>query len=119
MHFPKGDQSPDLVFSKCEEASVDEGLVNNTLEGSRLPCDANSVSTYCNQGYRMAITRMCYFFSKISQKMIGKQELSDLHEFMVETQNQLEMCLPPFLYNATSHDSHGSSDTGAGPLLLA
>ena len=25
----------------------------------------------------MAITRMCYFFSKISQKTIGKQELSN------------------------------------------
>jgi len=44
---------------------------------------------------KMAITRMCYFFSKISQKTIRRQELSDLHEFMVETQNQLEMCLPP------------------------
>jgi hypothetical protein len=33
----------------------------------------------------MAITRMCYFFSKISQKMIPKEELSDLHDFMVET----------------------------------
>ena len=29
MHFLKGGQSPDWVFSKCEEASVDEGLVNN------------------------------------------------------------------------------------------
>ena len=54
------------------------------------------------------------------KKTIGKKELSDLHEFVAETQNQLEMCLPPaFLYNATSHDSHGSSDIGAGPLLLA
>ena len=34
---------------------------------------------------KIAITRMCYFFSKISQKMIGKQELSDLHEFVVKT----------------------------------
>ena len=34
---------------------------------------------------KMAITRMCYFFSKISQKTIRMQELSDLHEFMVET----------------------------------
>jgi hypothetical protein len=34
---------------------------------------------------KMAITRMCYFFSKISQKTIGKKELSDLHDFMVET----------------------------------
>ena len=36
---------------------------------------------------KMVITRMCYFFSKISHKTIGKKELSDLHEFMVETQN--------------------------------
>ena len=47
---------------------------------------------------KIAITRMCYFFSKISQKMIGKEELSDLHEFVVETQNQLEMCLPPTFF---------------------
>ena len=43
---------------------------------------------------KIAITHMCYFFWKISQKTIGKQELSDLHKFVVETQNQLEMCLP-------------------------
>ena len=55
MHFPKGDQSPDWVFSECEEASVDEGLVNNTLQGSRLLCDADSVSTYSNQGYKARV----------------------------------------------------------------
>ena len=55
MTFFEGDQSPDWVFSKCEEASVDEGLVNNTLQGSRLPCDADSVSTYCNQGYKARV----------------------------------------------------------------
>ena len=43
---------------------------------------------------KMTITHMCYFFSKISEKTIGKKELSDLHDFVVETQNQLEMCLP-------------------------
>ena len=47
---------------------------------------------------KMAITYMCYFFLKISQKTIGKKELSDLHEFVVETQNQLEMCLPPAFF---------------------
>ena len=52
---------------------------------------------------KMAITRMCYFFSKISQKTIGKQELSDLHEFVVETQNQLEMCLPPAFFDIMPH----------------
>ena len=44
---------------------------------------------------KMAITRMCSFFTKISQKTIGKKDLSDLHDFVVESQNQLEMCLPP------------------------
>jgi hypothetical protein len=47
---------------------------------------------------KMAITRMCYFFSKISQKSFRRQELSDLHDFMVETHNQLEMCLSPAFF---------------------
>ena len=46
---------------------------------------------------------MCYIFSRISQKTIGKQELSDLHEFVVETQNQLEMCLPPAFFDIMPH----------------
>ena len=49
------EKSPDWVFSECEEASVDEGLVNNTLQGSRLSCDANSVSTHHNQGYKATV----------------------------------------------------------------
>ena len=52
---------------------------------------------------KMTFTRMCYFFLKISQKTIGKQELSDLHEFVVETQNQLEMCLPPAFFDIMPH----------------
>jgi hypothetical protein len=34
---------------------------------------------------------------------IGKKELSDLHEFVVETQNQLEMCLPPAFFDIMPH----------------
>ena len=45
----------------------------------------------------------CYFFSKISQKTIGKEELSDLHEFVVETQNQLEMYLPLAFFDIMPH----------------
>jgi hypothetical protein len=52
---------------------------------------------------KMAITRMCYFFTKISQKTIRKNELSELHEFVVETQNQLEMCLPPAFFDIMPH----------------
>jgi hypothetical protein len=57
MHFPEGDQSPDWVFYECEEDSVDEGLVNNTLQGSQLSCDADSVSTYYNQGYKARVLK--------------------------------------------------------------
>jgi hypothetical protein len=52
---------------------------------------------------KMAITRMCYFFSKISQKVIDKKELKHLHDFMVETQNQLEMCLPLVFFDIVPH----------------
>ena len=52
---------------------------------------------------KMSITRMCYFFTKISHKTIGKKELSDLHDFVVETQNQLEMCLPPAFFDIMPH----------------
>jgi hypothetical protein len=34
MHFPKEGQSPDWVFSECEEAIIDEGPINNTLQSS-------------------------------------------------------------------------------------
>jgi hypothetical protein len=34
---------------------------------------------------------MCYFFTKISHKMIGKKELSDLHEFVVENNKVLQL----------------------------
>jgi hypothetical protein len=52
---------------------------------------------------KMAITRMCYFFSKISQKTFHREELRGLHDFMVETQNQLEMCLPPAFFDIMEH----------------
>jgi hypothetical protein len=52
---------------------------------------------------KMAITRMCYFFSKISQKKFLREELRDLHDFVVETQNQLEMCLPPAFFDIMEH----------------
>ena len=108
MHFPGGDQSPDWVFSKCEEASVDEGLVNNTLQGSRLSCDADSVSTYCNQGYKARVLEnghhphVLLLFEDLTEDD-WQAELSDLHEFVVETQNQLEMCLPPAFFDIMPH----------------
>jgi hypothetical protein len=52
---------------------------------------------------KMAITRLCYFFSKISQKTFRKEELRDLHDFVVETQIQLEMCLPSSFFDIMEH----------------
>jgi hypothetical protein len=34
---------------------------------------------------KMAITRLCYFFNRISQKVIDRDELASLQEFAVET----------------------------------
>ena len=61
---------------------------------------------------KMVITRLCYFFNKVSQNVINKDELNDLQEFFGETMAQLEMCFPPsFFDNGALNDSHGRPDT--------
>jgi hypothetical protein len=96
-HIREESQSPHWVFGEPEKASVDEGPVISLLQGSRLSYDVIvylpiAIRAIKPEFLKMAITRMCYFFSKISQMSFHRQELSDLHDFMVETQNQLEMC---------------------------
>jgi hypothetical protein len=44
---------------------------------------------------KMTITRLCYFFNRISQKVIDRDELASLQEFTMETISQFEMCFPP------------------------
>jgi hypothetical protein len=44
-----------LVFGELEEASVNEGPIICTLQGSRLSCDADSVPINCNQGYKARV----------------------------------------------------------------
>jgi hypothetical protein len=34
---------------------------------------------------KVIITRLCYFFNTVSQKMIGRKELDDLGAYMIET----------------------------------
>jgi hypothetical protein len=46
---------------------------------------------------KVIITRLCYFFNTVSQKVIGHKELDDLRAYMIETMRKLEMCFPPFL----------------------
>jgi hypothetical protein len=44
---------------------------------------------------KMVISQLCYFFNRISQKVINEDELQDVQEFIGETMVQLEMCFPP------------------------
>jgi len=60
MHFCEGDQSPDWVFGKPEEASVDEGPIISTLQGSRLSYDADGVPTNRNKGYQARVFEDVY-----------------------------------------------------------
>ena len=43
---------------------------------------------------KVAVTRLCYFFNRISQKVIEHDELVSLKEFTVEIVSQFEMCFP-------------------------
>jgi hypothetical protein len=45
---------------------------------------------------KVIITRLCYFFNTVSQKVIGRKKLDDLRAYMIETVHMLEMCFPPF-----------------------
>jgi len=52
---------------------------------------------------KMAITRLCYLFNKISEKVIVRDELESLQKFASETVNQLEMCFPPSFFDIMVH----------------
>jgi hypothetical protein len=45
---------------------------------------------------KVLITRLCYFFNIVSQKVIGHKESDDLKAYMIETMCILEMCFHPF-----------------------
>ena len=52
---------------------------------------------------KMVITRLCYFFNRISQKVIDEDELHHLKEFIGETMAQLEMFFPLGFFDITEH----------------
>jgi len=52
---------------------------------------------------KMAITRLCCYFNKITQKLIDRDELESLQEFIVETVSQFEMCFPPSFFDIMVH----------------
>jgi hypothetical protein len=68
----------------------------------------------------MVITRLCYFFNRISQKVLDEDELQDLQEFIGETMAQLEICFPPRFSDITKHLMIHMVDQirALGPLYL-
>ena len=52
---------------------------------------------------KMVITRICYFFNKISQKVINEDGFNDLQEFIGETMALLEMCFPLGFFDIMEH----------------
>jgi hypothetical protein len=52
---------------------------------------------------KVLITRLCYFFNIVSQKMIDRKELDDLKAYMIETMCMLEMCFPPSFFDMQQH----------------
>ena len=52
---------------------------------------------------RMIITRLCYIFNTLSQKVILREELGNLQDFVIETMAQLEMCFPPSIFDIMPH----------------
>jgi hypothetical protein len=52
---------------------------------------------------KVAVTRLCYFFNRITQKVIDRDELASPKEFAVETVSQFEMCFPPAFFDIMVH----------------
>jgi hypothetical protein len=48
---------------------------------------------------KVIITRLCYFFNTVSQKVICRKELDDLRAYTIEIMCMLEMCFPPFFFD--------------------
>jgi hypothetical protein len=52
---------------------------------------------------KVIITRLCYFFNIVSQKVIGRKKLDDLRVYMIETMCMLEMYFPPSFFDMQQH----------------
>jgi hypothetical protein len=52
---------------------------------------------------KILITRLCYFFNTVLQKVIGRKELDTLKAYMIETMCMLEMCFPPSFSDMQEH----------------
>jgi hypothetical protein len=85
-----------------QQTSLNERPIYVQLQFSRLSynddglCLATILMAIKPMRINVLITRLCYFFNTVSQKVIGRKELDDLKAYMIETMCMLEMCFPPF-----------------------
>jgi hypothetical protein len=52
---------------------------------------------------KVVITRLCYFFNAVSQKVIALEDLDYLKAYIIETMCKLEMCFPPSFFDMQVH----------------
>jgi hypothetical protein len=89
-----GDQRPKSFLLQHKKTSLNERPIAMRLSPLRLSSVADGIPPDCNQSdvyVKMVITKLCYFFNKISRKVIDEDELRDLQEFIGETMMQLEI----------------------------
>jgi len=52
---------------------------------------------------KIAVTQLCYFFNKVTQKVIDRDKLESLQEFTLERVSQFEMCFPQLFFDIMVH----------------
>jgi hypothetical protein len=65
-----------------------------------LPIAVRALET---EHVKVVITRLCYFFNVVSQKVIALQDLDYLKAYIIETMCKLEMCFPPSFFDMQVH----------------
>lgn len=65
-----------------------------------LPIAVRALET---EHVKVVITRLCYFFNAVSQKVIALEDLDYLKAYIIETMCKLEMCFPPSFFDMQVH----------------
>jgi hypothetical protein len=63
----------------------------------------NAVRALETEHVKVVITRLCYFFNAVSQKVIALEDLDYLKAYIIETMCKLEMCFPPSFFDMQVH----------------
>jgi hypothetical protein len=65
-----------------------------------LPIAASALKT---EHVKVVITRLCYIFNAMSQKVISLKNLDYLKAYIIETMCKLEMCFPLSFFDMQVH----------------